>query len=134
MHWAWCIAKGKANPRTIPAMTGVDIRWDHNDSDDAYSSSASLAAAVAMVNGFDMQNLKTAPALASRHTLRRAIDMSIRWNGTLFIADAYGMIVEITTQPRTGMNAVLRLVGEGYGVIKYNRSGIDRPHWSDTGA
>jgi len=32
------------------------------------------------------------------------------------------------------MHWSLRRVGASYGVIKYNRSGRDDPHWSDNGA
>lgn len=35
---------------------------------------------------------------------------------------------------RTGLNQNLHRVGASYGVIKYNRSGRDDPHWSDNGA
>jgi hypothetical protein len=134
MHWAWRIAKANFDPQLVPSMDGVGITWAHEDSQGRFSLDASRAAAQAMVLGFDMQNLGTAPALKSRHTLGYAIDMTIRWRGTLSILDAYGDTVEIATAPRSGTNRQLRLVGESYGVIKYNRAGRDDPHWSDIGA
>lgn len=78
--------------------------------------------------------LGAAPALNSRHTRGFAIDMAIRWHGTMSMLDANGATVEIATSPRTGVNLQLCRVGESYGVIKYNRSGRDDPHWSDNGA
>jgi hypothetical protein len=134
MHWSWRITKTNFDPQAVPQMDGVGIIWAHEDSSGKFSLSASLAAAREMVIAFGMQNLGTAPALNSRHTLGFAIDMTIKWNGALSIVDAYGKTVQVTTTPRTGVNSQLRTVGESYGVIKYNRSGRDDPHWSDTGS
>jgi D-alanyl-D-alanine dipeptidase len=134
MHWAWKIAKGKADPQTVPKMENVNIRWAHADEKGTYSKEASIAAAKEMVAAFDMTNLGTAPALQSRHTRGFAIDMTIRWTGTLSIVDAGGNSIDIETLPRSGLNAILQRVGEGYGVIKYKFAGRDDPHWSDTGA
>jgi hypothetical protein len=134
MHWSWKIAKGKADPKHIPSMENVGIRWDHEDEKGEYSRDASIAAAKKMVVAFDMTNLGTAPALRSRHTRGFALDMSIRWSGTLSIVDVDGQTVDIETLPRNGLNIVPQRVGEGYGVIKYNRAGRDDPHWSDNGA
>ena len=133
MHWSWMIVFSNADPRTIPAMAGVNIHWDHLDAAGAYLAAGSLSAAQDMVNGYSMQNLNTAPALDSRHIRRSAIDMSLSWNGTLSIVDATGTTVAITATPRSGMNADLATVGTTFGAIKYNGSGVDRPHWSDTG-
>lgn len=134
MHWAWCIVRRGADPTAIPPMKGVNIRWDHTDTEDKYSKELSVAAAEEMLNGYQMQKLRVAPALESQHTARLAIDMGIRWNGNLVIVDAYGETIEISTEPRTGMNKELHVVGAGYGVIKFNGRGDDFPHWSSTGA
>ncbi len=115
-------------------MENVNIRWDHMDEDGEYSKDASVAAAKEMVAAFDMTDLGAAPALNSRHTRGFAIDMRIRWTGTLSIVDAGGNLIDIATLPRDGMNAILQRIGEGYGVIKYKFAGRDEPHWSDTGA
>lgn len=133
MHWAWLIVKRNVDPSTVPAMDGVNINWLHEDANGKYSLNTSVAAAKSMVNGFDIQRLGVAPALKSRHTLGLGIDMEISWGGTLVMPDAYGNVIEIKTFPRSGMNMDLRRVGESYGVIKYNRSGQDKPHWSDNG-
>lgn len=133
MHWCWKIVNAAADPQTISSMQGVGILWAHTDAAGAYSATASVAAAQAMVDGYGMQGLGVAPALNSKHVAGLAVDMSISWPGTLSVVDATGATVAITTTPRTGMNADLHAVGASFGVIKYNRSGVDRPHWSDTG-
>jgi hypothetical protein len=133
MHWCWKIVNEGTNAQTIPARPGVNILWAHTDAAGAYSESLSASAAQAMVNGYGMQNLGTAPALNSKHVVGLAVDMSISWTGDLSIADASAIKVAISSLPRSGMNTDLHTVGATYGVIKYNRSGTDRPHWSDTG-
>jgi len=134
MHWCWKIAKNRVSPDDVPAMEGVSISWKHYDKNDNYSHDQSIAAARAMVNAFQMERLGVAPSLNSRHTLGFGIDMTISWNGELTLLDAYGHVVRIPSLPRTGMNRELHRVGASYGVVKYNRSGRDDPHWSDTGA
>jgi hypothetical protein len=134
MHWAWRISKANFDPQAVPSMDDVNITWAHQGSDGKFSLDLSRKAADEMVRSFEMQNLGTAPALRSRHTLGYAIDMTIRWRGTLSIPDADGNTVEIRTTPRSGVNRQLCRVGESYGVIKYNRAGRDDPHWSDIGA
>jgi D-alanyl-D-alanine dipeptidase len=134
MHWSWKIAKNRVSPKDVPAMDGVAISWEHYDRDGEYSDTESVAAAREMVRGFEMQRLGVAPSLKSRHTAGCGIDMTISWTGDLRIRDAEGALVVIDRTPRTGMNPQLHRVGESYGVIKYNRSGRDDPHWSDTGA
>jgi len=134
MHWCWKISKNRVSPKDVPAMDGVSISWKHYDKDDNYSNDQSIEAARAMVRAFQMERLGVAPSLVSRHTLGFGIDMTISWNGALIVPDAYGHVVKITSLPRTGMNRELHRVGASYGVIKYNRSGRDDPHWSDTGA
>lgn len=134
MHWAWKIAKGRVNADAVPAMDGVPISWEHYDRDKKYSDALSVEAACEMVRGFQMERLGVAPSLKSRHTAGGGIDMTIGWTGDLLIRDAYGELIKIDKSPRTGMNLQLHRVGASFGVIKYNRSGRDDPHWSDTGA
>jgi hypothetical protein len=134
MHWSWLIVKKGIDPATVPAMQGVDINWAHEDVEGKYSRDASNAAARAMVKGFNIENLGTAPALQSQHTRGMGIDMNIRWIGTLVIPDSDGNIYRISNSPNSGMNLRLQQVGATYGVIKYNRAGRDEPHWSVNGA
>lgn len=134
MHWAWKIARGRVTAEAVPAMDGVPIAWEHYEKDKKYSDALSVEAAREMVCGFQMERLGVAPSLKSRHTAGCGIDMTISWTGDLLIPDAYGELIKIDKLPRTGMNPQLHRVGASYGVIKYNRSGRDDPHWSDTGA
>lgn len=134
MHWAWKIARGRVRVEAVPTMDGVPISWKHYDRDKKYSDALSVEAARDMVRGFQMERLGVAPSLKSRHTAGCGIDMTISWTGDLLIRDAYGELIKIDKLPRTGMNPLLQCVGASYGVIKYNRSGRDDPHWSDTGA
>lgn len=128
MHWCWMIAKGRAAPNDVPTYEGVNIQWDHGD------DSVSIDAAKAMVNAYGMSGLSVAPALRSRHTERRAIDMTISWAAqSIAIAGADGQIVAIGTTPRSGMNPDLQTVGRGYGVIKFVGGASDKPHWSTDG-
>jgi hypothetical protein len=106
---------------------------NHADASSAYSATASLQAARAMLNGYGLQNLHTPPALNTRHTMRLAVDMSINWAGDLTINQADGTPTTITTTPKTGMNTDLKSVGATYNVIKYVGDNADKPHWSDNG-
>jgi len=121
MHYAWMIGHAGMDPVAVPAMKGLDIEWVHPD------IAASKAAALAMVQGYGMAYVA---ALVSRHTQRRAIDMSISWENELVIKDAAGKDHTITSLPRTGMNPDLWTVGASFGVIKLR---TDPPHWSDDG-
>jgi hypothetical protein len=74
--------------------------------------------------------IKFPAALESRHTQRRAIDMTIGWNGTLNIRDFNGQAHAIASGPQNGSNSQLIAVGATFGVIKLV---TDPPHWSDDG-
>jgi hypothetical protein len=127
MHWSWSIVKQGTSPESVPSMAGVSIRWAHPNLDDSKN------AAGEMVDGYGIRGLGVAPALNSKHVAGLAVDMAVSWAGTLTIADSEGRAVAITSEPRSGLNTDLHAIGAGYGVIKYNRSGVDRPHWSDAG-
>jgi hypothetical protein len=126
MHWSWKIVHG-THPAAVPPLAGVDIEWVHP------VAAASVEAARQMVHAFDMDGLRTPPALRSLHNERNAIDMTIAWSGTTTIADQRGTPVRIATLPRTGMNRELQAVGASYGVTKFIGGAADRPHWSTTG-
>jgi hypothetical protein len=120
MHWAWLVAKG-LDPAKVSPMSGVPIRWVHG------SPVKSRTAAKQMVAGYGMAFIA---ALNSRHTERRAIDMTISWKGSLSINRKDGSSAVFATQPRNGGNPQLVAVGAGYGVIKLPTY---PPHWSDDG-
>lgn len=127
MHFAWSIVRGLVAPNQVPAMPGVAILWDHGD------AAASLRGAQQMVDGFGLGHLNVAPALNSRHTERKAIDVKILWNGTLTIKRADGQAVTIASEPRNGINPDLMKVGATYNVIHFFRPAKDVPHWSTDG-
>jgi hypothetical protein len=128
MHWSWKISKKKVKAEEVPLMQGVNIQWDHGD------EKSSVNAASAMVSAFGMDSLEVAPALSSRHTERKAIDMTISWTSEeLIIIDASGDEVLIDSGPKTGMNAKLHEVGASYGVVKFWLGASDKPHWSTDG-
>jgi peptidoglycan hydrolase-like protein with peptidoglycan-binding domain len=121
MRDSWQVAQGSLAPAAVPPIPGVAIRWDHGD------PASSRAAAQDMVDLFD---IAYEPSLTSRHIQGRAIDMTIRWTGTLAIKDKTGKLHKLAT-PRTGEdNAQLHAIGASYGVKKLLS---DPPHWSDDG-
>jgi hypothetical protein len=127
MHFAWRISKQTINPQNVSAKPGVDIEWTHREPSGAVDLAASRAAAAAMVKGY---NIAFQPALLSRHTQGKAIDMTIGWRGNLTIAKRDGTQATITSGPRNGFNLGLRLVGKSYGLTKHP---TDPPHWSTDG-
>lgn len=128
MHYSFCIARQALDPSTVPTMAGVDIQWVRTDAQGAPDLPASRSAAEQMVQAY---GIVFKPALTSRHTEGRAIDMHITWQGDLTIANAAGGQVTITTEPRTGAgNTDLWGVGAAYGVLKL---ATDPPHWSSDG-
>lgn len=129
MHWSWRIARNLVDPRAVPAMSGVNIGWVHRTTSGDADIPKSRSAASQMVS---LYGIVAQPALASRHTERRAVDMDISWIGSLPIRNADGSTTQITTEPRSGMNEQLIQAGRGYGVIKAQFVG-DPPHWSEDG-
>jgi hypothetical protein len=127
MHFAFSIARENLSPATVPARDGVDIQWVHPAAPGVTSAKASKDAAEKMVQAY---NIAFKPALRSRHTEGRAIDMSIAWLGDLVIDKADGSSITVTSAPRTGDNSSLQQVGASYGLIKLVS---DPPHWSEDG-
>ncbi len=125
MHWSWLIAAG-TDPAKVPHLKTVDIAWLHTNGP-APDIAASHAAAKAMVARY---GIKYPPALASRHTQRRAVDMTIFWTGVLSIRDVGGTRRMIASGPRNGLNRGLIEIGKSFGVTKLLS---DPPHWSDDG-
>ncbi|MFM0125911.1 hypothetical protein P0D73_45030 [Paraburkholderia sp. RL18-101-BIB-B] len=123
MHYAFSIAHDDVRPQDVPAQPGVDIQWDHGN------DAASKRGAQEMVDAY---GIVKEPTLHSRHTERKAIDMTILWKGTLTLTDGDGKKVTINSAPRNGMNSDLRKVGRTFGVIKALFAG-DPPHWSSDG-
>jgi hypothetical protein len=122
MHWCCMVGGSGQDPAGVPPMKGVNIDWKHGG-----SIVKARAAAQQMMAAYQ---IKFPAALVSRHTQRRAIDMTIGWTGTLKIRDFHGEVQSISTGPRNGSNPKLIAVGATFGVIKLSS---DPPHWSDDG-
>ncbi len=121
MHYAWAIAHGEVKAAAVPARDGVPIRWDHGDEAKSKKAAEEMAKLFGMVHQ---------ASLKSRHISGKAIDMTIRWTGTLAIKDRDGKVVKIASSPRSGDNKELHAVGATYGVVKL---ASDPPHWSTDG-
>ncbi|MEK7399884.1 MAG: hypothetical protein AAB116_23320 [Candidatus Poribacteria bacterium] len=121
MHYSWRIANENFDPENVPSMKGVNIVWDHGD------EKSSRIAAREMV---DLFGIAFRPSLTSNHIKGSAIDMDIKWTGTLFLGPLRCGISEID-EPRNGAtNRELHKVGEQFGVGKLLK---DPPHWSFNG-
>jgi hypothetical protein len=121
MHWCCMITGSGQDPAAVPPMAGVNIGWAHATLTESKSAASAMKQTYA---------IKFPAALVSRHTQRRAIDMTISWKGTLAIRDFNGKLHSIASTPRTGSNAELIAVGKSFGVVKLV---TDPPHWSDDG-
>jgi len=119
MHYSFQIAHG-LNPVEVPSSNEVAIEWVHQ------TSCQSVEAARQMASGY---SVVYRPALNSRHTEGKAIDMSISWQKALAIVDANGRTITIAG-PGTQNNRQLWSVGASFGVIKNQ---ADLPHWSVDG-
>lgn len=126
-HWSWKISLGRCKPSDAEPMAGVSIQWDHGD------DQLSRAGAAEMVRGFGLAVPPRSvypPSLTSNHIAGRAIDMAIRWNGTLRVERRNGDVTSVAYVPNVNSNTVLHGVGESYGVHKLRS---DAPHWSYNG-
>ncbi|MGU3416731.1 hypothetical protein ACLBW0_24650 [Enterobacteriaceae bacterium C34A] len=116
MHYSWKIAKEGMDPASIPPKDGVNIDWTHKG-----NLTAAAAAAKEMVNGY---HIVYGPVLTSRHTQKRAIDMTITNVIGKTLKNAHGVDVLVQSQSK------LHEVGATFGVHKLIS---DPPHWSDDG-
>jgi hypothetical protein len=139
MHFSWCIAKNRIDPadampfRPNDGEEEIDIEWLHQKPNGAPDVPASRVAARRMVDGFDIGGGSVAQSLNSTHIRGTAIDMSVKWTGTLSIKNKSGKTVDITSTPRSSVNADLIKVAKTYGVIHFSPPAKDPPHWSLTG-
>lgn len=139
MHYSWRIGRGLSADEVPPFVPRegedrIGICWVHPSSDGTADLAASTAGARALAGALGIDpTLADAPALRSRHTARRAIDMRTTWRGTVTIQNANGRRVRIESTPRTGLNRQLINVGATYGVIHFINAVRDRNHWSDNG-
>lgn len=126
-HWSWMIAFNKCKPSEAKAMVGVDIAWDHG------SLAKSRAAAMEMVNGFGLAKPPKSvypPSLTSNHISGRAIDMIIKWEGTIKVKKKNGSEVALKFKADVDKDTELQAVGASWGVKKLRS---DDAHWSYNG-
>jgi hypothetical protein len=126
-HWAWLIGLGKEKASDASAMTGVEIEWDHGNDQD------SIDGAKEMIDGFGLAvppASKVAPALNSNHIAGKAIDIIIKWDGTIKIKKKDGTEVSVAYKEDANQNTDLHAVGASYSVYKLTN---DAPHWSVDG-
>jgi D-alanyl-D-alanine dipeptidase len=122
MHWCSMVGANGQDPAAVPPMDGVEIDWTHGgDTPKARAGARRMMA---------RYHIAFPAALVSRHTQRRAVDMTIRWKDALRIIGSDGKGHLIEDGPRSGSNRQLIDVGAGFGVIKLKK---DPPHWSDDG-
>ncbi|WP_050490161.1 hypothetical protein [Aeromonas jandaei] len=121
MHYCWRIAKEGLAPEKVPKMKGVDIDWEHKSKNGVPDKQAAIMAAKKMVSGY---NIIYKPSLTSRHTEKKAIDMTITGVRGLFIKMNDGKFIEIKSSDD------LYRVGASYRVFKLVS---DPPHWSVDG-
>jgi hypothetical protein len=126
-HWSWMISLKKCKPSDPPFNDNVGIIWDHGDEEE------SIKGAHEMVVGFGLAvppRSTVVPALNSNHIAGKAIDMDIRWDGTINIKQKDGKLMKVTYLQNTNLNWDLHKVGKSYGVYKHTK---DDPHWSFNG-
>ena len=126
-HWSWKISQGKCKPSDAKKMIGVDIEWDHGD------LKASKSGALEMVNGFGLAvppRSINPPSLTSNHISGKAIDMNIKWSGTIKVKKKDGTEQSVKFMQNVNANTDLHKIGESYGVKKLK---TDAPHWSFNG-
>lgn len=121
MHYSWKIARENFDVLNVPSMSGVNIDWVHRTVTNTVNAGASRVAASQMVAGY---GIVFAPALTSRHSEGRAIDMTItQYSGKAF-QDFSGKSTRINN------SSELHVLGATFGVHKL---ASDPPHWSDDG-
>lgn len=121
MHHCCKIASGEEQPAVVPAMAGVDIDWTHGG-----NSAAAKQGAREMMEGYEIQY---PAALVSRHTQRRAVDMTIHVPAGALIRDNTGEVHKFAAAA-DGQHADVIHIGATFSVLKLK---TDPPHWSDDG-
>lgn len=141
MHWSYLVAYKGYLPWDVPGFFAgagqapVKICWVHTDASGLSDVAASQVAASDLAHALGIDpTLAVAPALHSRHTVGRAIDMRTTWTAAhITIVNQFGSPIPIDTTPHNGLNATLEGVGATYFVDHFYPAAADRNHWSDTG-
>jgi hypothetical protein len=126
-HYAWKIVNDKIKPNAVPAMSGVDIVWDHGDDTKSKAGAQEILTAASVA--------ATEPSLTSNHIDGKAIDWTITWTTELKIKQKDGTEKTLKGPDNGGdHNTELHAVGKTYGVIKGIFKKPDNPHWSSDGS
>ncbi|MGK0442709.1 MAG: hypothetical protein ACJA0N_002528 [Pseudohongiellaceae bacterium] len=93
----------------------------------------SKAGALEMVKGFGLAvppRSINPPSLTSNHISGKAVDMTIKWTGSIKLKKKDGTEAQVTYATNVNTNTALHAVGSTYGVKKLK---TDAPHWSYNG-
>lgn len=116
MHWCCMIAESGQDPAHVPSFPGVGIDWSHGG-----DVLAARSAARAMMAAY---GIAFPAALVSRHTQKRAVDMTVHFQGSIKVRGPDGVDHQAASQ------GDLVPVGRAFQVFKLLS---DPPHWSDDG-
>ena len=123
MYNAWRIAKGAVAARSVTGYPGVNIDWTHGG-----NSAAARSAAQRMCSAYGIAwssgRQQVAPAGASRHNFRGAVDMNIQGYVGKSIRTPKGAHVRVSSFSQ------LVALGGQYGLHYYSGENM---HWSDMG-
>lgn len=129
MHWAWRIVKEGLDPRSVPYMDGVDVRWQHGD------LGASREAAWSMVHGYGIEELDEPPPLVSPYTEGQVVAMRVRWRGALRLYPDTPQEQIITSNPQDGTNLDVMTLAEIHGLEHLlTVPDSDEVHWAMPGS
>jgi hypothetical protein len=129
MHWAWRIAKEGFDPRQVPYMDGVDVRWWHGD------MKTSQDAAWSMVLGYEIDDLDDPPPHVSAYTEGQVIAMRIRWTGALTLYRDEPQEQIIDKGPNDGTNPAIIALAELHGLEHLlTVPDSDEVHWAMAGS
>lgn len=106
---AGTIARSGASARDVPSDPEIGIIWNHGE------DGLSQDAAEAMVAVFG--EAKAAPA-GSPQLLGLAVEMDVRWFGTIGVRDAHGGQVRLDRPQNAVDHAALHRLARSYGVVK----------------
>ena len=140
MHYSWKIGMEAINPEEIISIPDFDpnvipeedpwkgslkISWLVYAPDGSIDFIATKKASLNYVSAIPRYVYRAAYP-AGKHPQRKAVDITVKWSGTLKIRDASGNIHFLREPRESATNAELWRIGDGYKVYKLP---ADRPHW-----
>jgi len=129
IHWAWRITQEGFDPRHVPYMDSVDVRWWHGD------LGTSREAAWSMVHGYRIEELDEPPPLVSPYTEGQVVAMRIRWRDALRLYPDSPQEQIITSNPQDGTNLDVMTLAEIHGLEHLlTVPDSDEVHWAMPGS